>query len=77
MPTAGGLMIRNMIKQGFSAPEGIWKPSLALLCQGTLFSHPGSYSTVWSSLTQEMVIQQHSRGPFRHTSLCYVIPVTG
>lgn len=38
MPTAGGLMMLNGIKKGFSAPEGIWKSSLALLCQGILFS---------------------------------------
>lgn len=38
MPTAGGLMMLNGIKKGFSAPEGICKSSLALLCQGILFS---------------------------------------
>lgn len=76
MPIAGGLMMLNRIKQGFSAPERIWKPSPALLGQGTLFSHPGSYNIVWSSLTWDMVIQQHSGGLFRHPSLCYVILVT-
>lgn len=64
------------IKQGFSAQEGIWKPSLPLLCQGTLFSHPGSYKTIWISLTRDMVNQQHSRWSFCHPSLCYMILVT-
>lgn len=69
-------MMLKRIKQGFSAPEGIWKPSLPLLCQGTLFSHPGSYKTIWISLTWDMVNQQHSRWSFCHPSLCYMILVT-
>lgn len=75
MPTAGGLVMLNRIKQGFSAPEGIWKCSPSLLCQGTLFSHSGSHNRIWGSLTQDIAITQNSGGSFCHLHLCNKIYV--
>lgn len=44
-------MILNRIKRGFSAPEGIWKPSPALLCQGTVLTPWVSQQSLWLSDT--------------------------
>lgn len=76
MPRAGSLMMLYRIRHWFSAPEGIWKPSLARLGQGTLFSHPGSYNTVWVLWHRIWFIKQRSTGPFCHLNLCNEILVT-
>lgn len=74
MPTAGGLVMLTLDKRGFSAPEGIWKLSLSLLCQGTLF-HILALA-IQSGVLWHRISLSNNRGPFCHLKLCNKILVT-